>query len=203
MRIGIDFDNTIADYTGVFHQVALELGWLPSHVGKSKAQVKAYFIEDNKEEKWTELQGLVYGKFISHAQPYANAKKVMSDLKQAGHELFIISHKTQYPFIGEQFNLHQAAMGWLVEQQIVAENIENSQQALLPSSSVFFNQKKEQKLAKAAELGCQLFIDDLVEILNHEGYPANCKAVLFDPEQRHLDYPQARISNWQELPACL
>ena len=29
MRIGIDFDNTIACYDGVFHQAALERGLIP------------------------------------------------------------------------------------------------------------------------------------------------------------------------------
>lgn len=200
MRIGIDFDNTLVDYTGVFHQVALELNWIPESIGKSKAEVKAYFIEQNNEAKWTELQGLVYGKHILKAKPYNEAIAVIEQLQQAGHELFIVSHKTQYPFIGEQVDLHQAAKSWLKEYGVIAHG---NEVGLLPESSVFFNQKKEQKLAKAAELQCDVFIDDLVEILTHELYPQDCQGVLFDPNNQPVDFAGTRVKNWQEFAACL
>jgi len=42
MRIGIDFDNTIACYDGVFHAAALERGLIPSELGRDKNSVRDY-----------------------------------------------------------------------------------------------------------------------------------------------------------------
>ena len=39
----------------------------------------------------------------------------MKQLKNLGHELSIISHKTLYPIIGDKVNFHQAALQWLFE----------------------------------------------------------------------------------------
>lgn len=203
MRIGIDFDNTIVNYTGVFYQVALELKWLPATIGNSKSEVKRYFIDTQQEDKWTELQGLVYGKYISKAKPYEDVKHIMKMLREAGHELFIISHKTKFPFIGEQNNLHIAAKNWLVEQGFLTGEHQNDNLGILPYSQVFFNEKKEQKLAKVAELECDVFIDDLLEILNHELFPKQCQPVLFDPDEQQLDYNGNRVGHWRELMSCL
>ena len=44
MIIGVDFDNTIVDYFGLFHRIALQKGWIPSSVEQSKISVKKFFI---------------------------------------------------------------------------------------------------------------------------------------------------------------
>src|SRR6185437_11131914 len=40
MRIGIDFDNTIACYDGVFHAAALERGLIPKDLARDKNSVR-------------------------------------------------------------------------------------------------------------------------------------------------------------------
>lgn len=179
MKIGIDFDNTIADYTGVFHAVATDLGWLPADVGVSKNEVKSYFIDNNIEPKWTELQGIVYGKEINKAKPYSYCLDILRQLQEQGHELYIISHKTKYPIIGEKVNFHIAATHWLEANAIVGQN--DSPVAI---EDVFFNETKEQKLARIEQLDCDVFIDDLPSILQHQAFPANCKPILFNPKDR-------------------
>ncbi len=42
MRIGIDFDNTIACYDGVFHKAAIERGLIPDDLDSSKNAVRDY-----------------------------------------------------------------------------------------------------------------------------------------------------------------
>ncbi len=39
-------------------------------------------------------------------------------------------------------------------------------------------------MARAAALKVDVFIDDLPEILEHPGFPAGARAILFDPEDR-------------------
>ena len=45
MRIGIDFDNTIACYDNSFFQVALKNKWIENNIPKSKNSVKLYMHE--------------------------------------------------------------------------------------------------------------------------------------------------------------
>jgi len=183
MRIGIDFDNTMVDYTGVFYQVALGLGWIPKETQHTKFAVKQFFLENNNERKWTELQGIVYGKAINQASPFPNIHQTIMAWLDKGHELFIISHKTKYPIIGDKVDFHIAAMNWLEQHQLVS---------LLGSSTtiscenVYFNETKEKKIAKITALSCDVFIDDLPSILLHESFPKPTKKVLFDPKNEQI-----------------
>ena len=61
MRIGIDFDNTIACYDGVFHAAALERGLIPAQLGRDKNSVRDYLNGAGRADDFTELQGYVYG----------------------------------------------------------------------------------------------------------------------------------------------
>lgn len=207
MHIGIDFDNTLVDYTGVFHAVALQLGWLPADVGQSKNDVKAFFINNQNEARWTELQGLVYGRYILLAKPYPGALDALKHFQQQGVQLSLISHKTRYPFIGDPVDLHQSARSWLQAQQLLA-----APDAPFNEDSVFFNEQKSAKIARIASQGCNLFLDDLPEILQHAEFPLSCQGVLFAPDQLTSAPPQVKsttVSSWLEFqtryvpdPAC-
>ena len=61
MRIGVDFDNTIANYDGVFHKAALERGLIPASLGSGKTDVRDYLNGSGRKDEFTELQGYVYG----------------------------------------------------------------------------------------------------------------------------------------------
>jgi hypothetical protein len=194
--IGLDFDNTIVNYTGIFHEVAVNHRWLPSHVGNSKRDVKDYFIENGDEGRWTELQGLVYGSEIHKAVPYPGVIEFIDAAKRAGHEIVIISHKTQYPYIGEKVDFHVAAKSWLDGKQISAID-------RVPSSQCYFNETKEAKLQKINELGCSIFIDDLPSILQHDSFPKRCRGVLFAPNENVDSAIVDRIVSWSEAHSFL
>lgn len=170
MIIGIDFDNTIANYTGVFHRVAVTLDWMPESIGKSKAEVKKYFVDSDNEERWTELQGKVYGSFINEAEAYSGVLNFIKHAKQQGHSVYIISHKTKYPYIGEKVDFHKAANNWLQNKGFFE---------VIKQTECFFNETKEQKINKIASLDCDIFFDDLISILQHELFPASCMPVLY------------------------
>lgn len=190
MIIGIDFDNTIADYTGVFHRVGVKLGWLPKEVGHTKEDVKAYFINAGNEPKWTELQGIVYGKEINRARPYEGCLDALRQLKTKGHELVLISHKTRHPIIGEKVDFHIAAANWLKCNKFI-----HSEDAPFSHNALFFNEQLDLKISKIAELNCDFFIDDLKKVLDHSAFPNNCKPIFFSPHKKEENC----ISHWKEV----
>ncbi|HEY1414093.1 MAG TPA: hypothetical protein VGF36_18245, partial [Rhodopila sp.] len=70
MRIGIDFDNTIACYDGVFHQAALERGLIPPDLAHDKNSVRDHLNGSGRKNDFTELQGYVYGTRMELVSPY-------------------------------------------------------------------------------------------------------------------------------------
>ena len=210
MIIGVDFDNTIANYTGVFHRVATQLGWLTADVGESKNEVKAYFIDNDTEAKWTELQGIVYGKEINQAHPYQDCLAQLQELKAKGHQLKLISHKTKYPIIGEPVDFHQAATDWLQDRGFVGGD-----DSPLVADDLFFNQTLTEKVEKIAALNCQYFIDDLPKVLAHPSFPTDCSKILFQPQlaanltevEHSNDLSSSssvkKITNWREIQSVI
>lgn len=178
MKIGIDFDNTIACYDGVFYAAAEELGLVPAGLGQTKNDVRDYLNGRGQKDAFTELQGTVYGKRMDLAVPYPGIVEFIDNARAAGHEIYLVSHKSRYPILGEQHDLHAAARGFLKFHEILRAG-------RLEEDKTFFEEKKEKKIARIIEIGCEVFIDDLPEILTWEGLRENLVRVLFDPAGHH------------------
>jgi len=176
MRIGLDFDNTIVKYDDLFHKVALEKGCISQDTPINKLSVRNYLRNTNQESVWTEMQGCVYGARMDEASPYPGVIEALNSLKLRGHELFIVSHKTKYPYVGAQYDLHDASHGW------ISKHLKYLDKALIDCPYIFFNSTKEEKIEKISELGCDIFLDDLPEILLASKFPENTRRCLFDPE---------------------
>ncbi len=196
MLIGLDFDNTIVSYDSLFHKVALEQDVISHTIPVNKIAVRNHLRSINKEDKWTEMQGHVYGKRMNEAQAYAGAIEFIDRAKQLGHSLCIISHKTQYPFLGPQYDLHKAAIGW-IDQHLVMND-----KALFSKVDYFFELTKDDKVNRIASMGCDIYIDDLPEILLNPLFPADCTRVLFDPERHHATSIEGEIrvvNSWKQI----
>jgi hypothetical protein len=196
MRIGIDFDNTIACYDGVFQTAALERGLVPAALPSDKTSVRDHLRRAGRERDWTELQGYVYGSRMDLVACYPGFLDFARHAANAGHELFVISHKTRHPYAGERHDLHAAATAFLQDQMIVGV-------PGAPVGRVFFEPTLEQKLARIAAQACDVFIDDLPEFLAHEAFPAGTRALLFDPERHYAGAWQGRTfefcASWREV----
>jgi FMN phosphatase YigB (HAD superfamily) len=179
MRIGFDFDNTIVHYDNLFHKVALEQGVIDHMIPVNKLAVRDHLRATDREYIWTEMQGYVYGGRMQEADAYPEAIEVMRRLKAAGHTLAIMSHKTKHPYKGKQYDLHTAARNWIL-QFLVADG-----ELLIKPENIFFELTKEEKLNRIGKFGCDVFIDDLPEILSAPLFPTQVKRYLFDPEQHH------------------
>ncbi len=188
MILGFDFDNTIIRYDALFHRVAREEGLIDASIPVNKNAVRDHLRSAGNEEAWTQMQGTVYGARMQEAQAFPGAIETLRALRDAGHTLYIISHKTRYPYLGERHDLHASARSW----------IEAHLHGVLPSEHVLFHEKKEEKIARIGALGCAAFVDDLPEILLHAAFPAGVTRYLFAEEaDAHPAY--TRLRDWAEV----
>jgi hypothetical protein len=181
MRIGIDFDNTIACYDGVFHAAALERGLIPADLARDKNSVRDHLNGSGRKDDFTELQGYVYGARMDLVSPYPGFAEFVGTARGAGHDLFIVSHKTKYPILGPQHDMHTSARDFLNARGLVGPGA-----AQIDPAQVFFELTKDEKVARASALRCDMFIDDLPEILAMPGFPEGMRKVLFDPENQFV-----------------
>jgi hypothetical protein len=202
VRIGVDFDNTIACYDGAFHAAACERGLIPDTLGRGKNDVRDFLNSSGKKDAFTELQGYVYGARMDLASLYPGVLSFFSQAVRLGHDILIVSHKTARPLMGPPYDLHAAARGFLAANGVAGQG------AMIGDDKVFFELTKEDKIARIAALHLDAFIDDLPEILLMPGFPARTDRLLFDPDAcwpdgRWHGRELARHGSWQSLAAAL
>ena len=191
MRIGVDFDNTIACYDGVFHAAAIERGLIPRDLAADKNSVRDFLNGSGRKDEFTELQGYVYGTRMDLASTYPGVEDFIAAARAAGHDVYIVSHKTKFPMLGPKHDMHLAAREFLKGRGLIGSGPKS-----VASENVFFELTKEEKVARAASIGCQVFIDDLPEILAMTGFPGGMRGILFDPESRFSDLKIERYTDW-------
>jgi hypothetical protein len=192
MRIGIDFDNTIVAYDRVIHRVALAQGLIPAHLPANKSAVRDYLRTAGREPDWTALQSEIYGPGLIHAEPFPGVAERVAGWLAQQVPVYIISHKTRYPYAGERHDLHAAAWNWL-ERQGFFDHVG------LPREHVFFELTLPEKLQRIGQARCTHFIDDLPELLAEPTFPAGVRRLLFDPNDAFPGESRfARVRSWAE-----
>ena len=186
MRIGLDFDNTIAIYDRVFHRYAQELG-MPASVPATKHAVRAWFWDQPLgNTPWTELQGLVYGTKLHEAELGPGLEDFLRACQARGVAVSVISHKTRYPALGPKHDLRAAAQAFLEARGIVGE-------LGVEPERVFFNDTREEKVARVASEGCVAFVDDLPGVFTEAGFPRQAQRLLLDRAGEVADVPPGVI----------
>lgn len=196
MRIGIDFDNTIVCYDGLFHRVAVEQGLIPSSVPATKGEVRRYLDGRGLGDAWTELQGHVYGARMAEAPAFPGVLEFFRRGAESGLSLAIISHKTRSPARGPRHDLHQAARRWLE-----AHGFYDPGGIGLTEDRVHFELSQREKLARIGREGCACFIDDLPELLTRPDFPTGVRRrILFDPHGHHdVGEGVCHMTSWAEI----
>ena len=197
MLLGLDFDNTLICYDGLFHQVALEKKLIPALLPPKKQDVRNYLRCNDMEDEWTRMQGEVYGNRIMGALPYEGMFEALLRLKNTGLKMCLVSHKTRRPYIGQNYDLHQAARDWLI-----ANFFYDKQGLNWNDNQIFFELTKEDKVKRIVSLGCTHYIDDLPEIL--EMIPDNITRILFAPDKNsEIKSEWLILKSWSDLPNLL
>jgi hypothetical protein len=198
MNIGLDFDNTIACYDVVFHTVAAEKGLIDPSVPVDKISVRDSLRENNMEKEWIKLQGFVYGNAMKRVNAYEGVTEFLEWAKHKNHVCKIISHKTKHPYKGPKYDLHSAAREW------IKTYFSNSNSILIEKNFIFFHQTKDEKIEQIGLQKCDVFVDDLPEILKAEKFPIGTRKILFDPSSHHLkELNIERVSHWDQLKTLL
>ena len=194
MRIGLDFDNTIVCYDQAIALLAEELFELPAELPRTKLELRNFLRADGREAEWTAFQAELYGPGMRYAQPFEGAISTMQQLAAEGHELVIISHRSRRPYAGPPHDLHVAARGW------VDERLQTNGLFTDDNSMINFLETREEKVACISHLCCCAFLDDLPDVLQAPGFPAQTVGILFDPSGAGTTPPGCRlITDWPEL----
>lgn len=175
VRIGIDFDNTIADYRDVFAPVARDLGLVGPSFKGDKARVRDHLrMAPGGEENWQRLQGQVYGRYMPLARPMAGVMDFLAACLERDAKVFVISHKTAFGHFDEaRINLRDAAMTWLDQNGFF-----DPEKSPLSPGDVGFHASRAEKTRAIADAGVEHFIDDLEEVFSDPGFPDRVKPYL-------------------------
>jgi hypothetical protein len=199
LRIGIDFDNTMACYDQAFAEVAALMGFQSSHEVATKIKVKQSIQNSpDGELLWQRLQGKVYGKHMLLAKVFAGVHEFICLAKMRGHEVFVVSHKSEFGhFDAEQISLRGQAMLWLEQ-----NNFFHTNQLHLKKENVFFESTREDKIQRIQDLACTHFIDDLPEVFAEPQFPDHIQKILFSPTGSSSGDASIKVaSSWRKITA--
>ncbi|MCX6534954.1 MAG: phosphotransferase, partial [Actinobacteria bacterium] len=193
MRIGLDFDNTIANYDQAFPEVARILGYKTQTLNKRELKLELLKQPDG-DVAWQKVQGLVYGKHIDLATLYPGVYEFVLRALSGNHQVFIVSHKTKLGHFDESRTpLRDAATNWLINQKLVGDS-----DSKIKLKNVFYAETRDEKIDKIIELQLDVFIDDLDEVLTDKSFPKKTKKILFG-YATSTDQEISTMHSWREV----
>ncbi len=203
MHLGLDFDNTLACYDIAFVQAAKQRGLVPEYWSGGKRALRDY-LRNQKEDgelAWQTLQGYVYGELIPQARLKPGAGWFLLYCKARGIQVSIVSHKTEYsPKDPKRHPLRELAREWMTQVGFF-----NPDRYAISPEAVYFESTRHAKVERIHALGCTHFVDDLPEVLGHEGFSAEIKKILYDPEAKghYLSESISAYSSWRLIGEAL
>lgn len=190
--VGIDLDNTIICYDGLFHRLAVERGLVPVDFQPSKKLIRDQVRElSDGDIEWQKLQAEAYGPRIGEATVFPGVRDFLAMASARGVRTFIISHKTRHASYGDpDLSLRQAAVKFLGAEGVLDCLRDHD-------ADVFFAETRLEKCRRVRSLCCDTFVDDLLETFREPEFPRHTERLLFDP----LDvYPgslsEHRFTSW-------
>ena len=203
MRIGIDFDNTLAHYDNIFTRLAQEWRIIEPEEALSKQDIRLITRKlENGELIWQRLQGQVYGQFMHEAEQFPGEDLFLRRCASTPNvQIFIVSHKTEFGHFDEsRTRLREAARLWMQQKGFFDPKI-----YAISSEHLFFESSQQDKVDRIANLHCDFFIDDLIELFANPLFPASTKKILFShalPSEstNRADYT---CHSWTEIEAVI
>ncbi len=177
MRIGIDLDNTIISYDGVFAEIAGRYGIDVTDPEGAKHRLRSRLQKrDGGELLWQEIQGQVYGPELFKARLFAGVYRCLWRLKRLGHSIEVVSHKTKFGHgDATRTPLRTVAEQFLRDQGLFVNRSESIIDKLI------FLDSRSEKIDYIAAGKFKFFIDDLPEVLDDAKIPAAVYKIGFSP----------------------
>lgn len=197
LRIGIDFDNTIAGYDRVFRNLARDSGLVDTAIYQTKSAIRDRVRElDDGDMKWQQLQGQGYGARMQDAELIDGVGDFLQVCRQKNIVVQIISHKTEYGhFDPERVNLRDAARRWMQSKGFFDKDRHGFG---LSPENVHFETTRADKVARIGACCCSIFIDDLPEVFLEPAFPEETTRYLFAPSGA-ADGPYKIMPSWQHI----
>ena len=197
LNIGVDFDNTIADYDLVFEEVAVDMGFLGGRNFLSKADVKnAIISQKDGDINWQRLQGQIYGKYMHKAKVFPGFTEFLLLAKIKGFTISVVSHKSEFGhFDDNKISLRSEALNWILHNKLIETDLFKLQE-----KDIYFEATREEKIQRIITLGCNFFVDDLEEVFNEKNFPVEINKFLFDPLDKKINSKNfVTINSWRSL----
>lgn len=197
MRVGIDLDNTLICYDQAFARVGKEEGLLPASFEGNKAAVKrALLVERPDGYLWESLQGLVYGRRIDAATLFDGVAGFLETCRTRAGTVAVVSHKTERAHHDPHLtDLRAAALRWMEGNRFF-----DGTGLGLDRHNVYFEGTRDEKVRRIRALGCDVFVDDLAEVLGHVEMPMTCRKILFGSDAQS-EFEQ--YASWNEVRDAL
>lgn len=162
-RIGLDLDNTVIDYIRAYRSTAEKMGLPEGFVDRESIRPLLRRSEVDDME-WQHFQARLYTDGLAFAQPAAGLHDFLKLCATLDVRVFIVSHKTsQTPVQFGAKDLRAPALEWLLEHDIAP--------GFVREEDVYFCSTREEKVQTIATVGCDAFVDDLIEVLDHPDLP--------------------------------
>jgi hypothetical protein len=174
VRIGIDFDNTLAIYDRMFAHLAWKQLHLVEALEWNKQQIRDYVRCQHGDLAWQKLQAQAYGPGMQQAEMADGALQFLGRCGAGGVEVKIISHKTVYsPHDPTRTNLREQALIWM------ADHLFGHSLVAVTEADVLFSDTRAEKIDLIRANACEIYIDDLREVLLDSEFPTGCKRILY------------------------
>ena len=157
MKLGIDIDNTILDYSFSFVKHANIIFGTSLPEESTKLQVQNHVVMNKGEPSWTQLQGVVYSQYPLEATVSEGFKDFLDFARSENVSVTFVSHKTKFPIDGPKVNLRQPVLDLLRKEGLL--------NAALQGEDVIFCDSTEKKLEVIAVRDFDFFIDDLASVI--------------------------------------
>jgi hypothetical protein len=195
VRVGLDFDNTLAEYDHLFSALAVETE-LFDHSPGSKKQVRDQLrARPNGEYLWRRLQAMAYGPRLEEARMFDGVSDFLTACHDSKIEVVIVSHKTRFAACKEfKTDMRQAALDWMYGKGFFSKTGFG-----IKRENVHFADSRFEKVRMISELDCDYFVDDLEEVFIEPGFPVATRKVLFAPGQTETNIPVTLCRHWKEI----
>ena len=199
LRIGLDFDNTLIDYSDVFAKVfvteSARRDITPSELPTGKQAVKQAAIKLAGETFWMSIQGLAYGRGIIDGKLSSGVADFLHTARKDHADLYIASHKTEYGhFDNSKTNLRTAARDWMEDQGFFDPDGFD-----LHPSWLFFEGTLSKKINRIGALNLDYFIDDLKKVLKSPDFPKYTRGIWFQPQPLAHKNSITPCYNWHTI----
>ncbi len=193
--VGVDLDNTIICYDGLFHRLAVERGLVSFGFQPSKKLIRDRIRERTDGEiEWQKLQAEAYGPRIGEASVFPGVRDFFETASARGVRTFIVSHKTRHASYGPPgVSLREAAVGFLRAEGLL-DCLRDQ------DTDVFFADTRSGKCRRIETLCCATFVDDLLETFREPEFPRTTERLLFDPLNVYSEsLPERRFASWAAI----